>query len=132
MRIGPPLLALAALSGSSIAGEREGKIIRVERAPSREVFIAAGSFMMGIEEETADVAENQCETYFQTHIDLQGTPVLPTSSGPTTFCNRYREEMGQMTERPVYLSAFAIDRDEASVADYRKCVKTGTCSLDPL
>jgi sulfatase modifying factor 1 len=131
MRIGP-VLALAAVTGTSFAGEHAGKIIRVEQPPSREVFVAAGSFVMGIDEEAADAAETQCETYFQTR-DLQATPTLQTASGGlTTFCNRYREEMNQMIERSVYVSAFAIDRDEASVVDYRKCVKAGACSLDTL
>jgi len=37
-----------------------------------------------------------------------------------------------MTPREVFVSAFAIDRDEVSVADYRACVAAGHCDLDPL
>ncbi|TMQ09704.1 MAG: formylglycine-generating enzyme family protein [Deltaproteobacteria bacterium] len=37
-----------------------------------------------------------------------------------------------MRQHNVYLDAFAIDRDEVSVADYRRCVAAGGCDLDPL
>ena len=37
-----------------------------------------------------------------------------------------------MAPREVYLDAFAIDRDEVSVAEYRACVAAGACKLDPL
>ncbi|MDB4959498.1 MAG: hypothetical protein JWO36_7067 [Myxococcales bacterium] len=127
-----PVLALAALSGVSSAGERPGAVVRIEEPPPREVFFAAGDFTMGIDEDAADTAASECEKYFQTH-DLQATPQLLTLNNiPTTFCNRYRDEMNQMPERVVSLSAFAIDRDEASVHDYRKCVAAGACSLDAL
>ena len=131
-----PLFALAMsveMTGSvSSAGERAGKVVRVEQPPPNEVFFAAGDFSMGIDESTADDAENQCQTLFQAR-DAQQTPQLQTmSGGVTTFCNRYREEMNQMAERVVSLSAFAIDRDEASVRDYRTCVAAGACSLDAL
>ena len=51
---------------------------------------------------------------------------------PTPFCNAYREELTAMSPRKVMLGAFAIDRTEVTVAEYRRCITAGMCSLDPL
>ena len=37
-----------------------------------------------------------------------------------------------MLAREVFLDAYAIDRDEVSVTDYRRCVDSGACALDAL
>jgi formylglycine-generating enzyme required for sulfatase activity len=44
----------------------------------------------------------------------------------------YRDELLAMPVHQVYVSGFAIDRDEVTVADYRACVIAGACALDPL
>ncbi|HTL32906.1 MAG TPA: formylglycine-generating enzyme family protein, partial [Kofleriaceae bacterium] len=49
-----------------------------------------------------------------------------------TLCGIYRDELAQMAPRRVYLSAYAIDRNEVSVHDYRECITAGVCNLDPL
>jgi formylglycine-generating enzyme required for sulfatase activity len=49
-----------------------------------------------------------------------------------SMCQQYKEELEQMLQRQVFLDAFAIDRDEVSVRDYRACINAGVCGLDPL
>src|SRR4051794_15098254 len=121
-----PLFALLGLAG---LGEADGRVVRVERQLGREVFVPAGTFWMGVpglpnNEDMAESAVQWCEAYFQSH-DAQAFQTK--SGGVTTFCLRYQQELAQMTEREVTVSAFAIDRDEVSVADYRRCVAAGYC-----
>jgi sulfatase modifying factor 1 len=117
------------LSSASAAGERSGRIVRVDQHAPREVFVPAGTFKMGVDVDTLDMAAQQCEALFQADQPLQ----VPTPSGtPVTVCDRYREELDKMASRDVSLDAFAIDRLEISVADYRRCIKAGACSLDAM
>jgi formylglycine-generating enzyme required for sulfatase activity len=44
----------------------------------------------------------------------------------------YELELDNMSQRQVFLAAFAIDRYEVTVADYRACITAGRCNLDPL
>jgi formylglycine-generating enzyme required for sulfatase activity len=68
---------------------------------------------------------------------------LPGGTGAATFCEMYEKELEAMVnalpdeegnhhDRKVYLSAYAIDRTEVSVADYRRCITAGNCGLEPL
>ncbi|HEY5952160.1 MAG TPA: formylglycine-generating enzyme family protein [Kofleriaceae bacterium] len=119
--------ALAAtVGGIALAGERAGKVIRVEQPPKREVFVPAGAFWMGVTQDDIDVVVDECEKFFEPH-DL-----LPLGSRPLQLCNSYRDELDKMLQRQVFLSAFAIDRYEVNVADYRACITAGRCNLDPL
>lgn len=120
------VLVLAALGGVA-AGS--GRVVRVEHPAPREVFVPAGTFWMGISDDDAEMLVQRCGEYFEPHEVLQFTG---PGNQPTSFCESYRDELAAMTPRQVYLSAFAIDRDEVSVADYRTCVFAGACALDPL
>ena len=130
MRIAACLLAATWVAGSSDRrAAATGRVVRVEQPARREVFVPAGTFQMGVPEDEVDALFQQCEVFFQPHEQLQ----FATPSGvPTTFCNRYRDELVEMAPRQVYLGGFAIDRDEASVVEYRGCVTAGACALDPL
>lgn len=129
-------LALAPLAGALVTtaagatGERSGRAVRVEAPRRVEVFVASGSFDMGVDEEDATSALAQCQlAYFPPNQ-------VPHVQGPggqvTDFCNEYYAELTHMQPRSVYLDAYAIDRDEVSVEDYRRCVAAGGCSLDAL
>ena len=103
-----------------------GRVVRVEKPPAREVFVPAGVFEMGVDEETAGYALQQCQLLFPS---LTGT----TASGQQIdFCADYNTELTHMAPREVFVEAFAIDRDEVSVASYRSCVAAGECGLDAL
>ena len=127
MRIASIAVAAAALAGG-IAGASNGKVIRIEHPPSRKVFVPAGSFWMGVADADVEQVAGQCEMFFEPHEQI----LAAISPKGGTLCAAYREELAQMTLRQVFTSAYAIDRDEVSVTDYRKCITAGVCSLDPL
>lgn len=106
-----------------IASAGNGKVIRIEAEPSREVFVPAGSFWMGVSEDDIDEVAPMCEMFFEPQLQALSSIQL---------CAAWRKELEAMSPRQVFLSAYAIDRNEVSVRDYRKCVAAGVCSLDPL
>lgn len=120
----------AAATGAAVAhgGQRAGKVVRVEHPPSREVYVPSGAFWMGVTDDDIDVVVHQCEMFFeptdQVQI-LQGGHARP-------LCANYSKELQAMPQRKVTLSAFAIDRYEVTVAEYRACITAGVCNLDPL
>jgi formylglycine-generating enzyme required for sulfatase activity len=122
-------LALAATTagGIALAGERAGRVVRVEQPPKREVFVPAGAFWMGVTKEDAGVLVKFCQVFFENELDPQ--LVLGRQ---TSLCLMYENELDNMQQRQVFLSAFAIDRYEVTVADYRACITAGRCNLDPL
>jgi formylglycine-generating enzyme len=127
MRLRAVTTAIAASSiAAAIAAAGNGKVIRIEQAPSREVFVPAGSFWMGVGESDAESIAGQCEMFFDPQSQVLAI------SGRGTLCGGYREELAQMTLRQVFVSAYAIDRTEVSVRDFRQCIDAGVCSMDPL
>ena len=131
------VVAVTAVSGGGIgiglapAADRAAVPGRVTRivAPERiEVFVPSGRFEMGVDEDAALVAVQQCE---QAYPAVAGTH--PVTGKPVGFCGvDYELDLVHMQPRNVYLDAFAIDRDEVSVAAYRRCVAAGGCDLDAL
>lgn len=121
------LAALAATSGLAAAGT-SGRVVRIEQRPSREVYVPAGYFWQGVSEEDIDTVVPQCEMYFEPH----DASLLIGGRRQATLCGGYHDELSQMMQRQVFLSAYAIDRDEVSVADYRACITAGVCGIDPL
>lgn len=129
MRVLPCALALATAAGAvAVAGERKGKVVRIAQDPKREVFVPGGPFWMGVSEDDVDVVVNQCELFFEPNEQVQ----IIQGARSTPFCGGYREELTAMGQRKVTLGAYAIDRTEVGVAEYRSCVTAGVCSLDPL
>jgi len=120
------VLVLFALGGVAAAA---GRVVRIEQPPRREVFVPAGTFWMGVAEDDVDMLFQRCTEYFEPH---EITQFVSPSGQPTSFCELYRDELLAMAPHQVFLSSFAIDRDEVTVADYRSCVVAGACALDPL
>jgi formylglycine-generating enzyme required for sulfatase activity len=125
-RLAPVVFAFAVVAPAS--AEHAGRVVIVEHTPAREVFVPAGDFTMGLGPELADEAERQCNELFamQDMSDQQ----LGGSNG--AVCQNYRAELDDMSLRKVTLSAFAIDRDEVTVAEFRACIASGACPLDPM
>ncbi|MEO8841701.1 MAG: formylglycine-generating enzyme family protein [Kofleriaceae bacterium] len=135
----PLPLALVCLTSLATAS---GRVIRVEDRRGREVFVPSGTFVMGISTADDDVStlEQECALAFEQR-DMRD---FPTPSGDmTTFCGLYSKQLeatkdtvldddGHPLPRKVFLSAFALDRDEVTVAEYRTCIAAGACPLDPL
>jgi formylglycine-generating enzyme required for sulfatase activity len=128
------VLALAIACGGAVAGgtaalagdRSVGKVVRVEAPRNREVYVPAGAFWMGVTQDDIDVVVEQCQQFYEPHDSI------PISSRQVTLCTGYEDELGRMRQRQVFLSAFAIDRHEVSVADYRACITAGMCNLDPI
>src|SRR5262245_55002011 len=115
--------ALAALGSVAVAGEHPGRVVRVEQPIGREVFVPAGAFWMGVSDDDKEFLKAQCSALFE----FPNNPLLQRQNVP---CTDYSEELERMHQRPVFLSAFAIDRYEVTVAEYRACITAGMCNLD--
>jgi formylglycine-generating enzyme required for sulfatase activity len=123
VRVG--LVALLSLAGLGSASSN-GRVVRVEAPKRVEVRVPAGRFWMGVDEDTAKAAAEQCNNAFPALIgNLQNGTRLD-------FCGDYFNMLHAMAPREVFVSAFLIDRDEVSVEEYRACVVAGACDLDPL
>jgi len=121
------LVVLAVTTTDGLAGT--GAVVRVEHSPHRRISIPGGKFMQGIAEDAIDDLRRQCHEAFPNEV-LRGNG---NQRSQTTGCDEYAEtQLEHMVAREVYLTPFAIDRDEVSVADYRRCVFAGGCALDPL
>jgi len=126
----PSVVLVLMGTGSGVAGDRAGRAVRIEAPRRVEVFVPAGTFVMGVDEEDAAAALAQCQlAYFPPNA----IPRLHGPGGqPTDFCSDYYAELTHMAPREVFLDAYAIDRHEVSVEDYRRCVAAGGCTLDAL
>jgi formylglycine-generating enzyme required for sulfatase activity len=107
-----------------------GKVVRVEHPVSRTVDVPGGVFKMGLDDDAIEDLTRACKANFPNELNVinpQGQIAQQTSG-----CELYVNELDSMRQRDVYLTRFAIDRDEVSVTDYRACVAAGGCILDPL
>lgn len=136
-------LALTLIFVPIASADRVGKTIRVDHAQPREVFVPAGEFVMGISARNDDVSalRQLCEASFAQREPREFP--LPGQNATTSFCQLYARQLEATTDqttgadgrpraRTVYVSAFAIDRNEVTVAQYRACIAASACSLDPL
>jgi formylglycine-generating enzyme required for sulfatase activity len=118
---------IALAGGVAMAGERQGKVIRIDQPVAREVYVPAGAFWMGIaDDDEINFVHAQCNEFFEFPDAFLST------RRAAEICNDYHDELERMKQRPVFLSAFAIDRYEVTVADYKACITAGVCNLDPL
>ncbi len=112
-------LALAAVlvaAASSLAAAGRGRIRRIDAAPSREIAIPGGTFTFGVAPDDVDGLVSECK--------------LATND---QVCeDAYRHALIAMAAHQVHVDAYAIDRNEVSVHDYKACVEAGACALDPL
>jgi sulfatase modifying factor 1 len=94
----------------------KGRAVRVERSRGREVFVPAGTFTMGLTAEDAEALLDECRVALAHEF----------------MCEVYEQVLAKMVARVVHVDAFAIDRTEVTLTDYRRCIAAGGCSLDPL
>ncbi|HEY7954849.1 MAG TPA: SUMF1/EgtB/PvdO family nonheme iron enzyme [Polyangia bacterium] len=108
------VLGLAEPASSATFSGPTGGALVVERPLEARIRIPAGKFKMGASDEAARAALGLCRE----ELGRQAMQDCDFSNeGP---------------EREVYLSAYAIDRVEVTVADYRACARAGACSPAPL
>ena len=113
-------LAVAfALGGAARATEvTTGRTVSVRDLPAGMVAVPGGTFIMGVDLLEINDLRGICR---QEHV------------GPTELCERedfFLRLIGRARE--VYLSSFAIDRNEVRVSEYRACVAAGGCERLPL
>jgi len=99
------------------AGFDTGRTARVDRPLEAMLPVPAGQFTMGSSGEAQRAALRMCMEEIGEKLQQACHADLFASEGPATS---------------VYLSAYAIDRVEVTVAAYRKCVQAGACSPAPL
>ncbi len=135
-RLVAPALALAVVGAAplrgpaSVAAGRRGAVVRIEAAPVHQVRVPAGWFTMGVDPESAAAASSACQAdYSYLSAQTFNATGVPKQ---VNFCADLDAMLAAMAPRSVYLDAFAIDRDEVSVAEYRACVAAGACTLDAL
>jgi formylglycine-generating enzyme required for sulfatase activity len=87
-------------------------IVALRAAGPRQVLIRAGTFVMGSSRDDNDEAVELCKRDW------------PVDTCEKIFVNEF-------DSHEVSLSAFYIDRTEVTVADYRRCVELGRCTLPP-
>jgi formylglycine-generating enzyme required for sulfatase activity len=117
-------MAVAALAAASIGA---GRIVRVIARGSLS-YIPAGTYTQGVDEVGAEYAVQQCQLAYHSE-----TFQNMSNGKQSNFCeSEYALELASMAPRAVTTSAFAIDRDEVSVDEYRRCMIAGACASDPL
>lgn len=116
------MLKLVTLLAAAVAAlAAKGRVVRVEVEPAKVVEVPGGTFLMGLDPEDVEYATAAC-------MRLHGEN-LPN---PRAICELHRQMSEAMEIHDVHLSSYAIDRHEVTVAEYRACVHSGECALDPL
>lgn len=114
-----PTPATASTDKSSTAAPRlrAGRVVRVEYRPSDMVTVPAGPFYMGMTRAERSNFMESCHNQ------------LGVSS---YICEEDWFGVSNLTDREVDLDAFAIDRYEVTVAQYRECAAAGGCDIAAL
>lgn len=105
---------------SPSARSGKGTIDTIVKQPPEMVVVSGGTFVMGFPDTDAARAQliAACVTEY-------GDAFRDTCADP----RRWKDAAGL---REVFLPAFAIDRLEVTVAEYRKCVAAGACDVAAL
>jgi formylglycine-generating enzyme required for sulfatase activity len=106
----------------------QGRVVRVEREPSRTVPVEGGTFTMGLSPDDRDTLQSACQLL---HGDQRSQVAFINGNG-LGYCEEFGGMMSLMLEREVSVDAFEIDRHEVTIEDYRACVLAGSCGIDPL
>ncbi len=109
------LIPLAVLAAGFDASTGRGVV--AERPLETMVRVAAGQFLMGASVESQASAVRLCREELR--------PRAGNGCRDDAF-------VGEGPARLVFVSSFAIDRVEVTVAAYRRCVQAGSCSPEPL
>ncbi len=112
------LLSFALLSSGGAA--RAGQVEVLTHEPTEMVYVGQGNSSMGVlfEEEMLGSFLALCIEDFRSIGDQ--------------VCPQQENLKPASPVREVYLDRFAIDRHEVVVSDYRSCVYSGACDIDPL
>jgi formylglycine-generating enzyme len=110
------LLAVMTLPADAFESST-GRATVARRPLEAMVAIRAGEFRMGASPEMQNAALDLCRDEIGARHRMSCVREVVDSEGPA---------------RRVYLSAFAIDRVEVTVAAYRACVQAGVCAATPL
>lgn len=126
----PPLLAALALPPAAVQSQRAHGPADTRRPPSARtqlpgnvharaplqrgsvVWLSAGRFVMGADEQDVTYAVRLCLRNFPLHT--------------LTACDP-RQFLSEMPARRMWTDAFGIDRYEVTVGDYRRCMQAGQC-----
>ena len=111
------LLTVAAAASPPAVEAPTGRATVVQRPLAAMVPIRGGTFVMGASTELQSAALELCREEIGTRNRVACVRDVVESEGP---------------QRKVYLSPFAIDRVEVTVAAWRTCVQAGACSPAPL
>lgn len=118
----PNVVVLAFVSGlaagGAAAGERSGRLQRVEHVRPEMVLVPAGAFTMGVDEEESSQLMSSC--------------VAELGIAERVCDNQLLNGTMLIGERVVFLSAFEIDRHEVTAGQYRACIAAGRCDMLPL
>jgi formylglycine-generating enzyme required for sulfatase activity len=122
-RFAPLVLAWLAAPAAGGGAERPGRVERVAHVATDEVFVPAGRFTMGFAAADDVEAWSAARTACIAEIGDLGAE----------WCLTDKPLFGAaVPRREVYLTGFAIDRAEVTVAAYRRCVAAGACAVAPL
>lgn len=104
-------------SADRSAKRRRGRIVRVAYRPSDMVRVSAGPFTMGLSDKEKRRYQKSCIHEF---------------NATSYVCKEDWFGALSLSERKVELDAFAIDRYEVTVAQYRQCAAAGGCDIAAL
>jgi formylglycine-generating enzyme len=103
-----------------------GGTVVLAAPPTERVYFPPGLFVMG-----AGQAEPAAVLALCARELRAGQCDLPTSFFPGPALDLGGLVENELAAHPVYLSGFWLDRREVSVAEYRRCVEAGSCTMPP-
>lgn len=114
------LIGGAGFDSNSGANGKRGSVQVLDHKPSEMVFVGSGEFAMGM----AD-GEKELEFFIALcHSDFRRIA--------SRLCTQQMSLRASRGVRDVQLDSFSIDRQEVTVGEYRRCVRSGKCDVDPL
>ncbi|MCP4444775.1 MAG: formylglycine-generating enzyme family protein [Myxococcales bacterium] len=112
--------ALGVVGATQGAQAARGAVEVLQHQPSETVIVGGGEFSMGM-----PAGDEELAFFFE----LCGEDFRKIGS---RLCTQQLVTQAAQPSRDVQVDAFAIDRHEVVVEDYRRCVRAGGCEIDPL